>query len=79
MNIDNLVQMANQIGAFFQVYPDREEGLREIANHLQKFWEPRMRRALLAHIDVTGGEGLSEIVRAAVSAHRVMLEPRVSA
>jgi hypothetical protein len=45
MHIDNLVKMANQIGTFFEAMPDRDEALGDIASHLKRFWEPRMRRA----------------------------------
>jgi len=70
MHIDNLIKMANQIGNFFEAMPDRDEALADIASHLKRFWEPRMRRALLAHIDETGGEGLEPIVQTAVALHR---------
>ncbi|MGO4763033.1 formate dehydrogenase subunit delta [Cupriavidus sp. 2KB_3] len=75
MHIDNLIKMANQIGSFFEAMPDRDEALADIASHLKRFWEPRMRRALLAHVDATkGGEGLDPIVQAAVAKHRDKLE-----
>ena len=51
MDADNLVRMANRIGEFFLSMPDTEEATHEIAQHLRKFWEPRMRRELLAHVD----------------------------
>ncbi|MEF7612933.1 formate dehydrogenase subunit delta [Aquincola sp. MAHUQ-54] len=51
MPADNLVRMANRIGQFFDAMPDRAEALEGVAQHIQKFWEPRMRRALQAHID----------------------------
>lgn len=70
MDIDNLVRMANRIGQFFESMPDADEASREIALHLRKFWEPRMRQALLAHLDARAGEGLSPIVLRAVQAHR---------
>lgn len=75
MHIDNLVHMANRIGEFFQAMPDREEARREIAQHLRKFWEPRMRRALLEHVDDAGANGLLDIVRDAVREHREALMP----
>ena len=75
MDIDNLVHMANRIGEFFQAYTDRAEATREIAQHLRKFWEPRMRRELIAHLDRTDGAGLLPIVSEAVRAHRESLEP----
>jgi len=62
--IERLVAMANQIGDFFAAYPhgQREEGVR---NHLRHYWDPRMRQALLAHLDATGGAGLHRHVLAA--------------
>lgn len=70
MDIENLVHMANRIGEFFQAMPDRDEGLEGIAQHLRKFWEPRMRRALLSHLDATAGAGLLPIVRESLLGHR---------
>ena len=55
MDIENLVKMANRIGQFFESMPDADEASREIALHLRKFWEPRMRQALLAHLDARAG------------------------
>jgi formate dehydrogenase subunit delta len=76
MDIHNLIQMANRIGQFFEAMPDAAEARRETATHLRKFWEPRMRRELFAHLDATGGEGLRPLVLEAVKAHRSELEPR---
>jgi formate dehydrogenase subunit delta len=45
--IESLVKMANQIGGFFNSYTDRDLARREVANHLEKFWEPRMRHMIL--------------------------------
>lgn len=70
MNIDNLVTMANQIGTFFASYPDREEGRTEIANHLQRFWAPRMRTQLFDYIDLENGGDLDPLVLEALVAHR---------
>jgi formate dehydrogenase subunit delta len=49
--------MANDIGAFFRAELDREEAPRAVATHLRKFWDPRMRREIVAH-HATGGAGL---------------------
>ncbi|HTH95609.1 MAG TPA: formate dehydrogenase subunit delta [Rhodocyclaceae bacterium] len=46
---DNLIKMANQIGAFFDSYTDRELARKEVAKHLSNFWDPRMRRSILAY------------------------------
>ncbi|HJV72114.1 formate dehydrogenase subunit delta [Ideonella sp.] len=75
MDADNLVQMANRIGSFFEAMPDRTEAIEGIALHIQRYWEPRMRRELLAHVDEAKGAGLSEIVRSAIDAYRASLEP----
>jgi len=61
MSSDRLVMMANQIGT-----PQREgDAVAAIADHLQKFWDPRMRAAIVAHLE-RGGEGLEGPVRQAV-------------
>ena len=73
MDIDNLVHMANRIGQFFAAMPDRPEALQGIAQHIQRFWERRMRAALLAHLDTHQGEGLDPIVLDAVQQHRDLL------
>jgi formate dehydrogenase subunit delta len=70
MNADNLVTMANQIGAFFETMPDREQALTDIAGHLKRFWEPRMRRSLLQHVDEHAGAQLKAIVLEALRTHR---------
>jgi formate dehydrogenase subunit delta len=73
MHIEALVRMANQIGDFFVAMPQRDEALEGIATHLKKFWEPRMRRELLAHVDGAGGAGLHAVVAEAIARHRVLL------
>ncbi|HUW37462.1 MAG TPA: formate dehydrogenase subunit delta [Rhodocyclaceae bacterium] len=75
MNIGNLVKMANQIGAFFEAMPDRAQAVADVAAHLQRSWEPRMRAALLDHLDGQDGGDLKAIVREAVIAHRGALAP----
>ena len=70
MQIETLVKMANQIGAFFEAMPDHAEAVHGIADHLHKFWDPRMRRELLAHVDTHGSDRLSPIVAEALAAHR---------
>jgi len=65
MNTEHLVTMANQIGAFFQSQGGREEAVAGIADHLKRFWEPRMLRAIGLYL-AAGGEGLTENVAEAV-------------
>ena len=40
--------------------------MKDAAEHINKFWEPRMRKALIAHLD-TGGEGLDPTILEAAS------------
>ncbi|HJV86512.1 MAG TPA: formate dehydrogenase subunit delta [Noviherbaspirillum sp.] len=75
MDTQHLVKMANQIGDFFDSYPDADEASWEITNHLKKFWDPRMRSALLEHIQKHHGEGLKDIVLASIRRHRDKLAP----
>jgi formate dehydrogenase subunit delta len=49
--------MVNQIAGFFS-HEGPERGAASVADHLQKFWDPRMRDAICAHVD-SGGEGLT--------------------
>ena len=74
MNKQNLVRMANRIGYFFEAMPDRQQAIEDIARHVHKFWEPRMRRQMLEHLDQCDGEGLTDIVALAFTRHRALLE-----
>jgi formate dehydrogenase subunit delta len=64
VNPEVMVHKANQIALFFASYP-REEAIAGVANHLRMFWEPRMRRQIVAHVE-SGGAGLHELVPEAV-------------
>ena len=59
-----LVYMANQIGTFFRTR-SHDEAVAGIEDHIRKFWEPRMRKKIVAHLEA-GGEGLNEQVREAI-------------
>ncbi|MBB3611953.1 formate dehydrogenase subunit delta [Rhizobium sp. BK602] len=60
-----LVYMANQIATFFKTQP-ANEAAQGVATHINKFWEPRMRRQLFEIID-HGDSGLSPLVLEASS------------
>ncbi|HEB53367.1 MAG TPA: formate dehydrogenase [bacterium] len=77
MNTDKLVTMANQIATYFASEPDRAAAVAGTAGHLKKFWDPRMRRELLHRFDERGGEGMHELVVAALREQRAELEPSV--
>lgn len=66
MNVDHLVKMANEIGAFFAGASPPEQAPRDVATHLRRYWEPRMRQAMLAHFK-QGGAGLSDVARRAIA------------
>ena len=65
MNIEYLVKMANQIEAFFKAQTNRDLAIDGVADHIKRFWDPRMRQQIKAHVD-TGGAGLGEIAIEAV-------------
>jgi formate dehydrogenase subunit delta len=60
--------MANQIGSFFDSFSDRELARNEVAKHLSRFWDPRMRRAIMAYdTEHQNDNALMPIVREALS------------
>ncbi len=75
MNVEQLIRMANQIGQFYEAYPNRVEALAAATDHLRRSWDPRMRIALLRHLDEKGGEGLDPFMAEAVRTHRDKLMP----
>jgi formate dehydrogenase subunit delta len=74
MNIQHLVNMANEIGAFFLSEAGEDGAPQEIASHITKFWDPRMRAQIIGHVEA-GGQGLSTPARKAV----LLLAPVASA
>jgi len=57
---EHLVKMANQIGDFFgsQRHSDGAAG---VADHIKKFWDPRMRAGIMEYV-AHGGAGLKPVV-----------------
>ena len=47
-SVDNLVRMANQIADAFKASP-RADAVESVANHIQSFWAPPLRRRLIEH------------------------------
>jgi len=72
MNVHHLVKMANQIGQFFESEPDHEQAVKDIASHLKRFWDPRMRKAILGYLESDGSELLT-IVNEAIRTNKDML------
>ena len=50
MSPEKLAYMANQIGKFF-AHQKHEQAVDSIRTHIRQFWDPRMRRDILAHLD----------------------------
>jgi formate dehydrogenase subunit delta len=68
MSPDKLIYQANQIATFFRSKP-HAEGIAGIAEHINKFWEPRMRRQFFQMVEA-GGEGFDSLIIEAAPAVR---------
>jgi formate dehydrogenase subunit delta len=56
---ETLVRMANQIADFFKIQSETE-AVAGTADHIRKFWDPRMRSQMAIHL-AHGGAGLNPI------------------
>jgi formate dehydrogenase subunit delta len=64
VDAERLVAMANDIAAFWDA--EAGEGAAEgVRSHIARYWEPRMRREIVAHLQ-RGGAGLTSTARSAV-------------
>jgi formate dehydrogenase subunit delta len=68
---DKLVYMANQIGTFFKSQ-SKDHAPAAIAEHIMKFWDPRMRRAIITRIQ-TSEDGLDPFVLQAIKSLKMPL------
>ncbi|MEE9355138.1 MAG: formate dehydrogenase subunit delta [Methylococcaceae bacterium] len=66
MKIENLIKMANDIGDFFNAEEDKEIASDGVKTHIQRIWEPRMRKQLLIYFEKDGSD-LSDLVKKALS------------
>ena len=64
MSPEKLAYMANQIGLFFARQP-HDKAVAGIADHIRKFWDPRMRATIIDYAHA-GGATLDPLVREAV-------------
>jgi formate dehydrogenase subunit delta len=76
MDGQKLVKMANQIAAFFAAEPDRKAAVDGVAGHLKRFWEPRMRKEILAMVDRGEVAEMDGLVVEALKGKRVELMPK---
>lgn len=68
MDPKRLIDMANQIAAFYASEPDPVAASAGVADHIARFWEPRMRRILLEQAS-TGNETIAPLVDRALREH----------
>ena len=68
-----LVHKANLIARFFVTQP-RADAVAAVANHIARYWEPRMRAQAYAWIDA-GGAGLEPTAREALERLRLEKPP----
>jgi formate dehydrogenase subunit delta len=66
MNIDLLIKMANEIGDFFSGASPPGQAARDVANHLKRYWEPRMLKQMFSYYEQRQGAGLSDLAKSAV-------------
>ena len=59
-NTEHLVKMANQIESFFRSEIDRNIAVENISSHIKRFWDPRMRKEIIQHVQ-SGGHGLGDL------------------
>ena len=66
MRAERLVSMANDISAFFNAEADKAVAAKNVAHHITRYWDPRMRREIVAHYREAGGAGLDPLARSAI-------------
>jgi formate dehydrogenase subunit delta len=66
VNVEYLVNMANDIGDYFATDPDQTHAVDGVTMHIERFWDPRMRRQIIAYYQAGGAE-LKPLVKDAVA------------
>jgi formate dehydrogenase subunit delta len=69
MDIQRLISMANQIGDFYESYPNQSHAQEDIAGHLNKFWALSMRKQISEYVNSQGGAGLHQQVQTAIKTY----------
>ena len=69
MDIQRLISMANQIGDFYESYPDQSQAQQGIAEHINRFWALAMRQQIAQYVSEKAGTGLREQVQRAIATH----------
>jgi formate dehydrogenase subunit delta len=66
MNIDHLIKMTNEITAFWEGEAG-DKAAAEVATHLRRYWEPRMRQQMIDYYAERQGAGLTDLARQAIA------------
>ena len=66
MNLDLLIKMANQIGSFFATESQPGKAPADVALHLRRYWDPRMRAQIVTYYEERQGAGLDDVAKDAV-------------
>jgi formate dehydrogenase subunit delta len=67
MNIDLLIKMANEITSFWKGEVGEDSAATEVATHLRRYWEPRMRSQIVDYYEQRQGAGLNDVARKAIA------------
>lgn len=69
MSENKIIYMANQIATFFHSKPE-PQGVAGIAEHINKFWESRMRREFFNELETNEAAFDPWVIKAASSVNR---------
>jgi formate dehydrogenase subunit delta len=75
MNIDHLIKMANEISSFWQGEVGEAAAAKEVATHLTRYWEPRMRAQIITYLQERHGAGLNDPALQAVQLLAAQAKP----
>jgi formate dehydrogenase subunit delta len=67
VNIDLMIKMANEIGSFWEGELGEDKAANDVATHLRRYWEPRMRAQMITYFEERQGAGLSDVAKKAVA------------
>jgi formate dehydrogenase subunit delta len=79
MNIDLLIKMANEITSFWQGEAGPEAAAKEVATHLTRYWDPRMRAQMVTYLEERHGAGLNDVALKAVQLLAIKAKPSAQA
>jgi formate dehydrogenase subunit delta len=66
MNVERLISMANDIANYFHAEADHRVAVEGVSGHLKKYWEPRMRKQIIAYTQSGQAHELNDLARAGV-------------